>query len=112
MVRAPAWPELTWRIHYAQATSSADTGNGASTLALKPMGRVSLSPKREHQWLHKMVTCHCKTLKKSSGNRSGKKDVPQLGYVPCLQHLQYIWQTCTLHGSLPPPNLHALSTTV
>ena len=34
IVRAPAWSELTPRIHCTQVTSSA--GDGASTLALKP----------------------------------------------------------------------------
>ena len=36
--------ELTHRIHYAQVISS--TGNGASTLALKPMGGVNQSLKQ------------------------------------------------------------------
>ena len=40
-------------IHYAQATES--TGDGASTLALKPMGRINQIQNREYQWLHKMV---------------------------------------------------------
>ena len=44
MVRALVWPELTLSIYYAQVTSS--TGNGASTLALKPMGGVNQSPKQ------------------------------------------------------------------
>ena len=44
VVRAPVWRELTLRIHYVQTTSSA--GNGASTLALKPMGGVNQSPKQ------------------------------------------------------------------
>ena len=53
------WPrqsELTPRIHYVQATSSA--GHGASTLALKPMGGVKKPPDSKHQCLHKMVTCN------------------------------------------------------
>ena len=36
--------KLTPRIHYVQVTESA--GNGASTLALKPMGGVNWSPKQ------------------------------------------------------------------
>ena len=44
VVWSPAWPQLTPMIHYTQATSS--TGDGASTLALKPMGRVNRSPKQ------------------------------------------------------------------
>ena len=40
----PGQPELTQRIHYVQASES--TGDGASTLALKPMGRVNGSPKQ------------------------------------------------------------------
>ena len=65
------WPEqLTPVIHYAQVTES--TGDGASTLALTPMGEVNRSLEtREHQWLHKMVTCHRKKLKnKKLANRN------------------------------------------
>ena len=40
----PGQSELTPRIHSAQVTESAD--DGASTLALKPIGRVNRSPKQ------------------------------------------------------------------
>ena len=68
MVRALAWPQLTLRIHYAQATSSTD--NGESAVALKPMGRESTEVRnREYQWFHKMMTCHYKQIKKQNNTK-------------------------------------------
>ena len=43
VIWAPAWPELTLRIHLAQLTLS--TGDGAFIMALKPLGGVNRSPK-------------------------------------------------------------------
>ena len=39
VVHSPAWLEFTLRIHYVQATSR--TCDGATTLALQPMGRIN-----------------------------------------------------------------------
>ena len=51
--------ELTQRIIMHKQEKNA--GNDGYTLALKPMDRVNQkSWNREHQWLHKMVTCHRK----------------------------------------------------
>ena len=62
-------PEVNLREHISH-TPPQSLNKAEPTLALKPRGDVTRSPKQGYQWPHKWDMCQTKILKKSSSLQS------------------------------------------